>query len=183
MNILQRYNIALLLTNTNLASDIIRVSRKYFLQVQDRYILGSDGLPHITLCQFKAKNVDGALAIYESFAKENESYFPVSAKIEKFHIRPGQLINAGTFIAEYKVIPSPELITLQARCVEMLARYDIKTLTPFEGYSPHITLARLSEKTKKAPSKTDVFFIPNLEFRLAFGLSTEEGVFVKELLS
>lgn len=180
---MQRYNIALLLTDQAIESKITRISREYFLGAQDKYILGADGLPHITLCQFKAKSLDDAVAVYADFSDKNKECFPFSASIEKFHVRPGKFINAGTFIAEYKAHPSPELVSLQGRCVETLASYGVDTLTPSEGYSPHITLARLSKEVKRVPSQGDLNCPLEIEFSLAIGLSTEEGVFVKDLCS
>ena len=117
---MQRYNIALLPINEELQNDIIRISRHYFLDIQDEYILGPEGLPHVTLCQFKADSLEKAHAAYNDFLSES-SEEEIKVTIEKFHARPGKLVNAGTFIAEYKIKPEPNLIDLQLKCAEKLA--------------------------------------------------------------
>ncbi|HBR69270.1 MAG TPA: hypothetical protein DEA55_07850 [Rhodospirillaceae bacterium] len=176
----QRYDIALLPTDQNLFSSITAISRKYFLDVHDDYILGPEGLPHITLCQFKTADVELARRAYHGFLSNLDAkLFKVA--IEKFNLRAGTLTNAGKFIAEYKIKPQEDLIDLQLKCAKVLADFNINSLTPTQTYSPHITLARLSELPDKTPSKSDLIEMENIETRLSLGLSTEPGVFIEEL--
>jgi len=176
----QRYNIALLPEVSGLRDNIIRISRKYFLDIQDEYILGPEGLPHITLCQFKADNLEQAVNVYNELLSR-EKIDSIKPTIEKFNTRPGKLVNVGKFIAEYKIKPAPDLVNLQLRCADRLSSYKLKKRTPSEGYSPHITLARLSSAPDRIPTKQDLNCPVDFSVRLSLGLSTESGVFVKEL--
>ena len=179
---MQRYNIALLPTDNALQDKIVRISRSYFLDIHDEYILGTDeGLAHITLCQYKASSLHEALHVYHDFLS-SETVSSIKLTIEKFHTRPGKLVNAGKFIAEYKIYPSPELIDLQLRCAERLEVHNLSSLTPSAGYSPHITLARLSEMPNKTPTNQDLACPIDTAGHIALGLSTEAGVFLKELI-
>ncbi|HOO81001.1 MAG TPA: hypothetical protein PK513_00670 [Alphaproteobacteria bacterium] len=177
---LQRYNIALLPSDHTLQTTMVHISRLYFLEDQDEYILGPEGLPHITLCQFKAATLENAVTAYNDFLS-NESISTIKVIIEKFNIRPGKLVNTGKFIAEYKIQPHPDLIALQLRCAKKLAAHHLENLTPSEAYSPHITLARLPVMTNKLPTKQDLNCPLYIDAHLSLGLSTEAGVFVKEL--
>ncbi|MCB9982947.1 MAG: 2'-5' RNA ligase family protein [Rhodospirillales bacterium] len=177
---LQRYNIALLPTDTALQTNIIRISRQYFLDLQDEYILGPEGLPHITLCQFKTTDPENARAAYNDFSS-NTTTENVKLTIEKFHARPGKLVNAGKFIAEYKIQALTDLMDLQLKCSEKLAAHNLANLTPTGTYSPHITLARLPSLPDNTPSQQDLACPLDFTVRLSLGLSTEAGIFVKEL--
>ncbi len=177
---MQRYNIAILPIDTALTDKITHISRQYFLETQDEYILGDDGLPHVTLCQFKTETIEQARAIYAEFAAQ-ERNDEVSVTLEKFHARAGKYINAGKFIAEYKAAQEAALMAMQMRCAKILSAHGIETLTPVETYSPHITLARLSSMPDAMPTSHDLEMPFTLRMKLALGLSTEAGVFVKPL--
>lgn len=178
---MQRYNIALLPTDTDLHEKIIGISRQYFLDVQDEYILGPEGFPHLTLCQFKTENVDKAIEAYKSFAAMDVEKTP-DITIEKFNARPGKLVNAGKFLVEYKAVPTEELLALQQKCIERLAAHDLVNLTFSDPYAPHITLSRLSALPEIIPTAKDLSCPFDFSTRLSLGLSTEAGVFVKELV-
>lgn len=177
---MERYNIALLPTDSTLQDNIIRISRDYFFDIHDEYILGPDGLPHITLCQFKAINLEDAKAVYNDLLSSEKSNL-IDLVIEKFNARSGSLANAGKFIAEYQIRPDKDLMALQLRCSKKLAEYRIQSLTPSKTYSPHITLARLTDMPNTLPSGKDLDCPLAITGSLSLGLSTEEGVFVKEL--
>ncbi len=177
----QLYNVALLPTDQKLFSNLTAISREYFLDVQDDYILGPEGLPHITICQFKADDVELARRAYHDFLLHFDAKV-FTVDIEKFNVRTGTLANAGKFIAEYKIKHQAELIDLQLKCAKVLADFNLNSLTPTQTYSPHITLARLSELPDKTPSQDDLAYISNIETRPSLGLSTERGVFVEELI-
>lgn len=178
---MQRYNIALLPTDADLQKEIIRISRHYFLKTQDEYILGNEGLPHITLCQFKTDNFEIAKTAYNDFAALGAETTP-EITIEKFNARPGKLVNSGKFMVEYKAVLDDHLRALQRRCSDLLSKHGLTNLTPCEGYSPHITLARLSEMPKETPTTQDLPCPFNFSTTLSLGLSTEAGIFVKSLL-
>lgn len=177
---MQRFNIALLPVDPAYAELFARLSRTYFLQINDEYVLGPDALAHVTLCQFKAESSIKARLVYDNFII-NERVHDLPVTLEKFHIREGKLVNAGKFIAEYSVIKEPQLENLQIRCADVLQSYGIANLTPVDGYAPHFTLARLSSMPEKIPMPSDLVCPTTLKVRLALGYSTEAGVFSGEL--
>lgn len=180
---MQRYNIALLPIDSTFKEEIIRISRLFFADIHDDYILGTEGLPHVTLCQFKADSPDTALDAYERLIASENLTVPDKLSIEKFQVRAGTLVNSGTFIAEYKITPDKNLIDLQFRCAEVLDTCGLKNLTPSQKYSPHITLARLLSVPKQTPTIEDLQCAPEFKPGLSLGLSTESGVFTKSLRS
>lgn len=180
MPTLQRYNIAFLPSDPTVQAHITDISRRYFRDIQDEYILGPEGLAHITLCQFKTDDPERAVSVYQDvLGKAGRA--PVTLTIEQFRVRPGTLVNAGKFIAEYIMRPDESLMNLQRKCADHLAAHDLTSLTPTKTYSPHITLARLSALPDTVPAEQDLCCPYELTVHLALGLSTEAGVFVKEL--
>jgi len=175
---MQRYNIAYMSTDHALNELFVTISRKYFLNLHDEYILGPEGLPHVTLCQFHAPNNDCAITAFKTFTANSD----LAITIQKFRLRAGSLANAGKFIADVMVDKSQGLIDKQKECYAHLLQTDIKPLTPSETYSPHITVARLPQLIntplgieEEIPThKTSIF-------KLVVGASTESGVLVKVL--
>lgn len=180
---MQRYNIALLPIDSMLKEEIIRISRLFFADIHDNYILGTEGLPHITLCQFKADNPDTALNAYKHLVRQENLTVPGTLYVEKFQVRAGTLVNSGTFIAEYKIKPDKKLTDLQFRCAEILNACGLENLTPSQKYSPHITLARLLSVPEQTPTIEDLQCTAEFKPGLSIGCSTESGVFTKALRS
>ena len=177
---MKRYNIALLPTNNTFRERLIKISRDYFYEIHDKYILGLEGLPHVTLCQFKSDNVEIVKEVYRAFLDEISDKI-IRLEIKDFNLREGSLVNSGKFIAEYKVKPKSHLMDMQIQCAKVLKKYNISNLTPSDRYNPHITLARLSAKPEKIPELKTLENPVSFESSFAVGLSTEEGVFCKEL--
>ncbi|MFZ4761980.1 MAG: hypothetical protein ACOYK8_04125 [Alphaproteobacteria bacterium] len=173
----QRFNIALLPVEEQLQSLITNLSIHYFSAIHDDYILGKEGLAHVTLCQFHAASAQEAMAAYQKFLPQPN----INLSIEEFRIRPGTLVNSGKFIAEFKIEAQENLLFLQKNCCQHLEAHQLKALTPIASYSPHITMARLNHLTTEQPSLADLPQTQSILFRPALGLSTESGVFVREL--
>ncbi len=177
---MQRYNIALLPVKTALQEALTRLSRQHFLEYQDSYILGPEGLAHVTLCQFHAPAANTAQDVFRSF-QENVLSHPTPVTITDFRIRPGTLVNSGFFIAEYSVRKDEALTKIQQHCAALLEKAGLKPLTPVAAYAPHFTLARVHAITPTQPSLADLPDGVLFDMRPALGLSTESGVFVREL--
>ena len=96
----------------DLSDQIVGISRRYFLDVQDEYILGPEGLPHVTLCQFKVDSEDAARRVFENFKARCPDFSGIT--LDSFRIRPGTLVNANKFIAEYLVQQDDALKSAQA---------------------------------------------------------------------
>lgn len=174
---MQRYNIAFLPTDVELAANMVSLAQQYFNDLHNGYVLGDGALPHITLCQFRAPNDAMAISAYRNFSDKDI----ITADIYKFHVREGKRINAGSFIAEYKVVAADNLIKLQQLCHDHLLSLGLEVLTPAADYSPHFTLARLAASTERMPSLSDLQYTDQIELRPAVGLSTDPGAFIREI--
>lgn len=174
----QRFNIALLPVDPGISQLLTQFSRSSFLEINDGYILGEDGLPHITLCQFRAKDEATALKAFETLTPKK----PITLATTKLYARPGTPpANAGKFIIVVGIEKTQELLALQNNVFNHLERAETEPLTKPETYSPHITLTRLAAEPHGLPPFEDFPFGAPLEFFPNVGLSTESGVFVKRL--
>ncbi len=174
----QRYNIAMLPVDTDLFAQLIHLAQLHFFHIQDHYILGAEGLPHVTLCQFYADTDADALNALRGFVATGVQ--PVDVHVNSFQVRAGTLINAGKFIAEYNVTKDAPLITLQQSCADYLQSIGIANQTPCDKYAPHFTLARLAEPTDSLPTMDDITAGPHA-MRFALGVTSDTGVFVREI--
>jgi hypothetical protein len=172
-----RYNIAFQPTDKNMQSFFVTLSQKYFGSIHDNYILGTNGLAHVTLCQFYAATGDEAVRYYNAFSPN----ITLTLHIESFRIRSGTLVNAGKYIADLAIKNIPELSQLQKNCCDYLKAQGSQSLTPAEKYSPHITLARLSEVPEPVPTIDEAPYGQPLLMKLVVGESTESGVLLNVL--
>lgn len=175
---MQRYNIALVPVDKSVRDSIAAISQKFFGKIHDHYILGENGMAHVTLCQFYASSPDLAREVYNKFLLSVVNVPEV--QIESFQIRAGTLINAGKFIVEYSVRRDDTLVQLQKECAFLLAALGFENQTPSDRYAPHFTLARLSEPCANVPDVEDApagFYAMDLRL----GLTSETGVFVKDV--
>lgn len=175
---MKRFNLALQPININLQNLFADLSQKYFGMVHDDYILGKDGLAHVTLCQFYAEDDAAALEAFQTFYYKSD----IELVIKTFRLRPGTNDNSDKYMAEILIEKSPELLERQKTCFEHLEAKGIEPLTLPETYSPHITLARLT-KPMTPPSDLELS-VPAFEkapFRLVVGTATHSGVLTKIL--
>ncbi|MER2520551.1 MAG: hypothetical protein ABTQ34_07675 [Bdellovibrionales bacterium] len=174
-----RYNIALLPDDPTISERLTRYSQERFGATHDDYLLGPKGLPHITLCQFRAKHDEAALNAFENLSDKT----PIVLTTTKLYARPGTPpANAGKFIVVVGIEKTPELLSRQRDTVACLAQNDAEPLTKVETYSPHITVTRLSEEPSALPMIESFPFGLPLRFRPDVGLSTESGVLVRRLI-
>lgn len=176
---MKRFNIAYMLTNKAHNDFCVDLAQSHFKDVQDKYLLGHQALPHVTLCQFYAESNERAVRIYKSFAPA------VSIEnliIEKCQVRSGTLVNAGKFIVELKVQANSALSNLQKLLFEHIEQSGGRALTPIQTYSPHITLARIHTMPMLLPAEAPDAQIVQISVRLSLGASTEEGVFIHEIV-
>jgi 2'-5' RNA ligase len=172
-----RFNIALIPVDQSLRDELQLLAQSYFSATQDGYILASDALPHVTLCQFRAQDQQSALDLFHSFgARKNEGL-----TLKDFRLRKGTAPHAGFLWAEFPVEKSRSLIDLQRDCFFHLKDGKVEVLTPVETYSPHVTLARLAREPDRVPSGLHRLHQKPVPFSLAIGVSSENGVFIREL--
>ena len=175
---MKRFNIAFQPINTNLQNLFVDLSQKYFGAVHDDYLLGKDGLAHVTLSQFYTEDDATALEAFQTFSHKSD----IELVIRTFRLRPGTNDNSDKYMAEILIEKSLELLERQKSCFEHLEAKGIEPLTLPETYSPHITLARLS-KPLTPPSDLELA-VPSFEkapFRLVLGTATHSGVLTKIL--
>jgi hypothetical protein len=173
-----RFNIALLPVETAWQHFFIALSQQHFAALHDEYILGENGLPHITLCQFYAPDAAAAIAVFNTLPDQSQTALAITG----FRLRAGTLGNSGKFIADLPIEKTPALLARQVACAEHLRQHGLASLTSAPpAYSPHITLARLSCLPALEPVLAGVPYAQPLTFRPVLGLSTEPGVLVKVL--
>ena len=173
---MQRFNIALLPQDKSLQNQISAIAQKYFAKIHDNYLLGTEALAHVTLCQLHASSAEEAVAAYQGATFLHS----IELIVEEFRVRPGTLVNSGKYIAEFKMHKTSELIDMQKQCYEHLKRFGLEPLTPRETYSPHITLARVALQPTDLP-ENNLMNQLKIAFTPSIGLSTVEGMFVREI--
>jgi 2'-5' RNA ligase len=174
---LLRFNYALIPVDQTLLNVLRTVAQCCFGRLHDGYILSSNDLAHITLCQFRAESEQAALDALGTFKDKQEAV----TQLEEFRYRDGSAMHAGFFWAEFPVRKLATLAALQERCVSHLVRSGIEVLTPVEHYAPHVTLARLRGKLQNHALLASIPSHGLIAVRPTLGVSTECGVFVREL--
>ena len=173
---MQRFNLVLLPEKTELQALFSRLALSYFKDYQDGYILADGALAHVTLCAFRAVREQDARSVFRSFQAERN----ITLGIEQFHLRAGTDEHQGFFWAEYLMEKKQTLLAMQKNCFHHLASKGCEVLTPVDGYAPHITLARIPFLLSELPSVDEVEG-KAISFRPAVGLSTENGLLLREL--
>ncbi|MDR3423801.1 MAG: hypothetical protein P4M13_01810 [Alphaproteobacteria bacterium] len=174
---MQRFNLALLPVDESLQPLFREIAQRYFKHCQDGYILADGALAHVTLCQFYAESARVARDVFIGFSgKKNKELL-----VQDFDVRVGEGKHRGFLWAAYLVEKKASLLSMQSDCFAHLAANGIESLVAVEGYLPHITLARIKPepenafRVENAPGKQPIAFRPTV------GLSTENGLFVREL--
>lgn len=173
---MQRFNLALLpVDGEKFQSLFSSVAQSTFCAWADDYILGEGALAHITLCQFDTSSELDARSFFKKWAWGDQ----LSLSLDRYNCRTGSGEHSGRYWVEFLVQKCDPLINLQKQCVSELAHHNVRNLTPVEGYSPHITLARLH---KAFDDSVEVPFKAPILFRSALGYSTGNGVFLREIV-
>lgn len=170
---MNRFNIALLPIDPEQQKLFIEIAQACFKNIADGYILGTNALAHVTLCQFRAPDENTAISAFRALRYRSK----LVLSLDKFHLRKGQEEHEGKYWAEFLMIKSPEIIQEQTACFKHIKDAGLMPLTPVEGYAPHITLARVPSSAISNPE----VYPHSVAVRPAVGLSTENGVFVRAL--
>ncbi len=173
---MKKFNIALIPSDAAVQVLFAELAQSYFSGSQDGYILGNDALAHVTLCQFYAKNDQAARDSFHTY-NDNRS---IELLITKFRLRSGDETHTGKVWAEFLIERVADLLERQQKCFQHLIQKGLEPLTPVETYSPHITLARLTNEPSRIPS-VDAGPRHPITFRPVVGASTENGVLIRTL--
>ena len=171
-----RCNFALILENPSI---FIELAHRYYHSHQAAYLLGSNSLPHITLCQFMVRDN----ALLEILKKEfqrlsNQHHFfsllKLQAKIGTKSFEQYQWI-------ELTVKNTPALKKLHNEACAILERYAIACENPSKQYyQPHVTLAAIrKEDSLTFPVCPDNIFHQPISCYTTLGFSDETWQFIK----
>lgn len=170
-----RFNIALIPVDAGAQIFFVDLAQ-FFKSTANGYLLGSDALTHVTLCQFRAEESQVAKQVFSSWTSKTN----IALRVGQFQFRKGTRV--GMVWAEVLVEKAPLLLNIQRECVRHVSESGFETLTRVETYSPHITLALIPEDAVAVSSlMTGMSHKEAISFRPAVGASTENGAFTKEL--
>ncbi|MDD3182408.1 MAG: hypothetical protein PHD48_06365 [Alphaproteobacteria bacterium] len=180
-----RYNIALMPTDAILRQKITSVSQDLYLKDQYGYVLGDNGhgeigLPHITLCQFRAPDDKAAISFFNALEIERNIIHPI---MREFEIRHGTEEHVGAVWLAYKVALTEDLALLQKQIVARLDNERWVRYTDPANYAPHVTIARLKQEPIVRPSSNAIPLDVSFATRPVLGRSTENGVLLHPLLT
>lgn len=154
----------------------IKEARHHFSLIADKYILGPQSIPHITLCQFYAD-----LEIYPTVWQEviNLGNCPQPEFTGFSFIKDHQ--NPNLWWAEISVSRKSELVNFQNKVTHILKKNEIDCLNDINDlYRPHLTLARID---KLEINSLDAQLLQSETFMLSIGVSDEVGQFTQMLHS
>ena len=140
--------------------------------------MGEDALAHVTFCQFYGDTDAGAQDVFSRLK------LPTLWNIDiiKFQMRAGASTNTGFQFGEYVVDKTETLSQLQHETHGALITAGFESLTKPEAYHPHFTLARTGVTPPSLPSLADLPYTQNISMRPSVGVSSETGVFIRELI-
>lgn len=182
---LPRYNIALMPTDAILRQKITSVSQDLYLEDQHGYVLGNNGsgetgLPHNTLCQFRAPDDNAAKSLFVALELGRIIMHLV---MRDFEVRHGTEEHVGAVWLAYKVELTEDLALLQKHVVASLDNKGWVRYTDPATYAPHVTIARLKQEPTARPSSKAIPLDVSFATRPVLGRSTENGVLLHPLLS
>jgi 2'-5' RNA ligase len=175
------FNIALYPHSLALVTTLIELAEKNLSGQTDKYLIGKQALPHISLSQFVcqpelAKEVWSAI---EDYVRE-----PLSLQFSHIYIRAGVgSLHTGKIWVGLSVVPNQSLIDLQKSVYDRLQQMDIDSPTKPANYFPHLTFGRLSDTCKITISKMPKagFWKASYPFDVSLGRSNEIGVYSERL--
>lgn len=154
---MKKFNLALYPQNENFLNRLIETAQINFSNDEPLYLLGTNSLPHATLCQFLAKDDTHANFLIEAASELLPETVELKPTMVYFCPRtkePSGLYYTGIMISKTKA-----LVDLQKKIYNHLAKNDAHPLTnPDDDYWPHFTLALTSE------TSFDTATIENLPF-------------------
>jgi 2'-5' RNA ligase len=152
---MQRFNLALVPDDLAVSQNLIDFARKHFSHTADKYLLGKNALPHITLCQFHAPSETTATAVFTTWNKPVR----LNVALNQLYTRSGSDIHAGKVWIELIAVAS-ELKQLQRSCFEHLENNKMSVITKPDNYSPHLTFARLANQLQALPAFSAIVLPP-----------------------
>lgn len=180
-----RYNVAYRPEDKTFEVGCIKAAQSSFSSVQDGYILGPEnGLPHITACQFDATE-DQIKAIWDEIRASTASYAELVVSSTFMDLGIGR--HEGYIWAGLSTQRDSGLVRQQRKIYDKLTSKGCTCHTePDDSYRPHLTFARFRQD---AAPRINAFWPSSLlsirprAFYLSLGLSTDNGVYTKQLYS
>ena len=173
---MSRFNIALLPVEETLQEIFANLAQRHLSTVSDQYILGSQALAHVTLCQFEADTEAVAGEAFAALPNKQEQ----SLRLGKLATRAGEGDDAGRTWVQFPVEKTATLAAQQQACFEHLMARGLKAFNHPQTYSPHLTLARITGALSEVLSEDPPVTEP-IPVRLALGLSAPVGVYIGTL--
>jgi 2'-5' RNA ligase len=175
------FNIALYPQSPSLANSLIELAEKNLRGQTDKYLLGKQVLPHISLSQFVCER-DVAQRAWE--AMDGLAGEPLSLQFSHIYILAGAgILHQGKNWVGISVVPTQALIDLQKSVCQRLNQLGIDSLTSRESYFPHLTFGRLAKAcaiTISGVPERD-FWQKKYQFEMSLGRSNEIGVYIERL--
>ena len=159
----KKYNLAL--TPVSRDEEFINLSQK-FLTIADKYLLGKNSLPHITLYQFEIEEEE-IEHVWEKVNKEWEEK-PIDVELSKF-----SCITFDNTIFWVSLLPSNTDILHEMHSeIATLINLPIK-----KSFDPHLTLINTKDKDyEKEVAKLSGSYVPTTDtFTLTLGKCDEIG--------
>jgi len=168
------YNIGFLFKDEKFNSYLKKLSQKYGENIDSKYILGINSLPHITVLQVEGEKEN----ILKTLKSEKLLNYRFTLSLSNFHC----IKSADNSVwYELQINPTKELIDFQQRIYFALGKPNIKNKIG-ENYRPHITLGFI----EKDSPKLTYLLQENLEYSsiegfLSLGISGPEFQFEEEI--
>ncbi len=177
---LNHYNLALYPEDSAFASLCIELAQTNLSQLADNYLLGSDALPHVTVCQFLAP---GHLMpdIWALFAED--AHQPLSLSFRHLYVQYGKAELEGKCWVGLAVRPESTIREFQKNAFAKLLEFGIEGRNFPDTYFPHLTFARC-DATKPVVityPPPQVTWLERYSFRLTLAQSDEHGRYHRQL--
>lgn len=196
------FNLALYPQDAHLASACVALAQANFEDQASEYLLGENAHPHVTLCQFQAKeeqlesiwsaveklDLEGAQeGARELDLGSNSSRKAFKLRFHHFYIKPGFHFHKDKYWLGLAISATAELMALQKALHTLLTQMNIESPTLPQAYFPHLTLARCHTADYDHPPQLKV--LPALDiwqqdfvFQVSLGRSNEYGVYLERLV-
>lgn len=168
------YNFAMTPINPTISECISNCAQKYFADNNKEYLTGKNSIPHLTLNHFTAESDEDALKTYKAFTGK----VPLKLEFTEFYFKVSENKNMWS---EFLIKKTPEIMTLQEDVYAYLNEHGHNPRKQPEAYTPHITLAGMTEKPSLTPTLADLPEPYIYKFRTSLGASSELGAFEKDL--
>ena len=158
----------------SISQNIAQFAARHFSDIADGYLIGTNCVPHLTLCQiYHDKPQPRAL-------RRDLGTIAVPAetiRLEAVTHRTGTGPHDGFTWLEFQITPTPEWVADMKFEVEtILRKYDIPSLTAFgPDYRPHVTLCRMKTSGDVINVAPNIFTIEPAQMHFSLGSSDANG--------